>query len=115
MERLTQKTSTILISVGDDTQVYRSVSDVPADLRRKLLESTSGANSGTVLIADEAGRQQIIKSLQGEQGDLQSRLMGTLRKRGSYREVSGQRWRQVAELAVLGGIGLCLWLLASWR
>ena len=50
------KTSTILISADDIDGVYRSVQDVPEPLRKKLLRTTNGINSRTILIADRRGR-----------------------------------------------------------
>ena len=114
--RLTTKTSTILISTGGQTKVYRSVAEVPPSLRRKLLKSTSGANSATVLIADEAGRREILRSLRGLPSELQSRLVRSLSAaRSSSRRPLVLGWRQWVEIALLGGIGLCLWLLAAWN
>ena len=116
--RLTRKTSTILIAVGSSTKVYRSVADVPAALRRRLLKSTSGANSATVLIADEGGRREILRSLQGLPTSVQSRLVRSLsakRAGGGDQDSLKLGWRQWVEIGLLGGIGLCLWLLAAWK
>ena len=63
MEPNTVRTSTILISVGGRTEVYRSLEQVPKPLRRRLEETTASRNSGTILIADRRGRQEILKSL----------------------------------------------------
>lgn len=58
------KTSTILIAAGDGgSEVYRSVEEVPEPLRRLLVESTNGENSGTIYIADRRGREQIERAL----------------------------------------------------
>lgn len=57
------KTSTILISADDTESVYHSVRDVPEPLRKKLLRSTNGMNSRTILIADRRGEQQIARAL----------------------------------------------------
>ncbi len=57
------KTSTILISADDTDSVYRSVREVPEPLRKKLLRSTNGLNSRTILIADRRGEQQIARAL----------------------------------------------------
>jgi hypothetical protein len=65
MDRMTVKTSTIFISVGGKTKVFKSVDDVPPKLRRKLQESTSGINAATILIADRRGREEIVKALRG--------------------------------------------------
>jgi hypothetical protein len=57
------KTSAVLIAAGGERQVYRSVSEVPASLRRLLQESTNSANSATILIADRRGKEEIAKAL----------------------------------------------------
>ncbi len=57
------KSSTILISAGDTDAVYRSVKEVPAPLRRKLLKSTNGLNAATILIADRKGREEIARAI----------------------------------------------------
>jgi hypothetical protein len=118
MERLTQKTSTIVIATRGKTKVYRSVAEVPPPLRRRLLKSTSGANSATVLIADEGGRREILRSLQGLPSELQSRLVRSLSggRAGPGRSRALMLgWRQWVEIGLLGAIGVCLWLLAAWK
>src|SRR5215831_730322 len=67
------QTSTVLISAGNSEQVYRSVDDVPARLRTRLLKSTNGANSATILIADQNGRKEIEARVKSA-GALQRRL-----------------------------------------
>jgi hypothetical protein len=118
MEPLTHKTSTILIATGKATKVYHSVADVPPSLRRKLLKSTSGVNSAVVLIADEGGRREILRSLRGMPSELQSRLVRSLSggRAGTRRDKPlALGWRQWAEIGLLGAISLCLWLLAAWK
>jgi hypothetical protein len=53
------KTSAVMIASGDGHGFYRSVQEVPEPLRKQLLEITNGANSGTIVIADRAGKEQI--------------------------------------------------------
>jgi hypothetical protein len=84
-----------------------------------LMESTSGNNAATVLIADEGGRKQILRSLQGQSTPLESRLLGSIAERIRQARKPdaaplGGKYRHIAELVLLGGIGLCLWLLAAW-
>jgi hypothetical protein len=62
------QTSTVLISMGGTERVYRSVDEVPARLRNRLLKSTNGANSATILIADQRGRQEIAKNMRKSPG-----------------------------------------------
>ena len=57
------QTSTVLISAGGSDRVYRSVDEVPQALRTRLLKSTNGANSATILIADRRGRKEIAKAM----------------------------------------------------
>lgn len=68
-------TSSVLISAGGDDLVYRSVDEVPARLRSKLLKSTNGANSATILIADRRGRKEITRAMRKLPGPAQRRLM----------------------------------------
>lgn len=72
------QTSTVMISASGTDQVYRSVDDVPARLRTRLLKSTNGANSATILIADRRGRQEIAKAMRNLPGPVQRRWMQTL-------------------------------------
>ena len=72
------QTSTVLISTSGTDQVYRSVDEVPAGLRTRLLKSTNGANSATILIADRRGRQEIAKAMRNLPGPVQKRWMQTL-------------------------------------
>lgn len=52
------KTSAVVIGAGSGNTFYRSVQDVPEPLRQQLIDTTSGANSGLVVIADRAGKEQ---------------------------------------------------------
>jgi hypothetical protein len=61
---LVMKTSAVLIAAGGERQVYRSVNEVPADLRKQLQDSTSSRNSATILIADSRGKEEIAKALE---------------------------------------------------
>src|ERR1700733_8533135 len=74
------KSSTILISAGDTDAVYRSVKEVPAPLRRKLLKSTNGLNSATILIADRKGREEIARAIQNLPSSLQRRFLKPFRE-----------------------------------
>jgi len=73
------KSSTILISMGETDAVYRSVKEVPAPLRRKLLKSTNGLNSATILIADRRGRDEIARAIQNLPSSLQRRFLKPFR------------------------------------
>lgn len=74
MERTTIKTSTIFVSVGKQTKVYHSMDEVPARLREKLVESTTGLNSATILIADRRGKEEIDRVLRTMPKGISARL-----------------------------------------
>ena len=69
-----------MISAGETAAVYRSVKEVPAPLRRKLLKSTNGLNSATILIADRRGGEEIARAIQNLPSSLQRRFLKPLRE-----------------------------------
>jgi hypothetical protein len=106
------QTSTVMISAGGSDQVYRSVDEVPVALRTRLLKSTNGANSATILIADRRGRKEIAKAMRNLPASAQRRLMHSILSGSGG---SGPRWlgpgrRKVVVAAVtllaLAAIGL---------
>jgi hypothetical protein len=62
------KTSAVMIATGGEKGFYRSVTDVPEDLRQTLLRVTAGENSGTIVIADRAGREQMTRIVARREG-----------------------------------------------
>lgn len=52
------KTSSVLIAADGENSFYRSMQEVPEPLRRKLIETTNSENSGMIVIADRAGKEQ---------------------------------------------------------
>ncbi len=116
MSRVTLKSSTIFISVGNKTEVYRSVDDVPPTLRKRLEQSTNGINSATILIADRKGKEEIVRAIRGLPSSLRSRLTTFAPQRSPpgriarYRplDLLGQDW---AEILLPAAIGLAAWLL----
>ena len=84
------QTSTVLISAGGTDLVYRSVEEVPAGLRTQLLKSTNGANSATILIADQRGRKEIAKAMRNLPGPAQRRLIHSIL--GGDTSQTAMRW-----------------------
>ena len=58
--------------------MYRSVDEAPDRLRTRLLQSTNGANSATILIADRRGRKEVAKAMRSLPGPAQRRLMKSI-------------------------------------
>jgi hypothetical protein len=119
MQKLTTKSSTVFIATGESTLVYRSVDDVPPSLRRRLEESTGGANSATILIADKRGKEELVRALRGLPSDVQSRLADTIHaQRRTQPSVAPKpetrnRWKLIAEILIPAGVGVTIWLLLS--
>lgn len=119
MPQLTAKSSTIFISTGDETKVYRSVEDVPPELRRRLAVSTRGMNSATILIADKRGRAELVRALQGRSSDVQCRLVEAIRSRHideAAKPIKKQRLgfgslRRWLEFLLPAAFGASLWFL----
>ncbi len=123
MAVMTARSSTIFIAAGaEETRVFRSVEDVPADLRRTLHDSTGGANSGTILIADKRGREELVRALQGQPTHVQCRLADTIRSRQVTEVVSEKKkerlvgsFRTWIELLLPIAIGASLWFFVESR
>jgi len=117
MSRVTLKSSTIFISVGDKTRVYRSVEDVPGPLRKKLEQSTNGIHSATILIADRRGREEILRAIRGG-SNLKTRLTSSLRNEAPVRTLAQRAlWllRASVEFVVPAAMGLLTYLLFSLK
>jgi hypothetical protein len=79
MASLTARSATIFVANTEGTKVFRSVDEVPPELRRQLMETTRGENSATILIADKRGREELVRALQGRDSEIRCRLVDTLR------------------------------------
>jgi hypothetical protein len=118
MTRLTARSSTIFIAIGEDTRVYRSVSEIPPELRRKLQESTQSMNSATILIADKRGREELLRALaqrsQDEEASSLTESLGppqTAPPAASTPPPARPRfsWRRWLEVLLPAALGASLW------
>jgi hypothetical protein len=102
------QTSTVLISAGGADLVYRTVEEIPPGLRTRLLKSTSGGNSGTILIADRRGRKEIAKAM--------GKLPGSRNGSSAAEWLTRGRKRGIAVALVLLALALVAWAFAHhWR
>ena len=102
------QTSTVLISTGGADLVYRTVEEIPSGLRTRLLKSTSGGNSGIILIADRRGRKEIAKVV--------GKLPGVWNGSSRAGWLTPGRKRGVAAVVVLLALVLVVWAFAHhWR
>ena len=117
MSRVTLKSSTIFISVGNKTEVYRSVNDVPPRLRKQLERSTNGIHSATILIADRKGKEEIVRAIRGLPSSLRSRLSATIRNEAPAEPQNRWEmlWNDWAELVLPPMVGFAVWLLFTLK
>jgi hypothetical protein len=73
MSRITVKNSTVFVAVDDETRVFRSVDEVPPEWRKRFEHPKGGLKPQTILIADRKGREEIMRSLQGQPSSIQTR------------------------------------------
>jgi hypothetical protein len=99
------QTSTVLISSGGSDLVFRSVDEVPARLRSKLIKTTNSANSATILIADRRGRKEIARAMRKLPWPAQRRLLHSVL--GSETPAGILRWLTPArKRAILAAVFL---------
>lgn len=118
MSKLRQKVSTIVVGAGGSVRTYRSLDEVPPAVQEQMDRALSGENSATLLIADERGRQEILKSLRGQESELDSRLISALSTRRKEPEAPS-RWRISTlgwiELGVASLLAVLAWLAVAWQ
>ena len=98
------KSSAIMIAIGDQVKVYRTLEEVPPELRKKLSESTSSLNSATVLIANHGGRERL-------RGALESLVESAVQPKIEPPPKFPWNLRQCAKAAAVLLAGLLIWLL----
>lgn len=112
MALLTAKSATIFIASSEHTGVYRSVEDVPHKLRQKLIETTNSPNSGTILIADKRGREELLSALHQRRGSISRRLLdNTSPPARQPRLAPLKSVRNWLEFLLPAAIGATLWYL----
>ena len=118
MSRVTLKSSTIFISVGNKTEVYRSVDDVPPPLRKQLEQSTNGIHSATILIADRKGKEEIVRAIRGLPSGMRSQLSSSLRQ-DDTESPAPFRWQSLwenwVEMLLPAALGFAVWLVFRVR
>jgi hypothetical protein len=109
-----------LISSGGADLVYRSLEEIPPGLRTRLLKSTGGQNSGTILIADRRGRQELSKTVgklpNAAPGELVKAILGGRKGTGRVKWLTARQKRGIAAVVVLLALALAAWVLAHhWQ
>jgi len=102
----TIKCSTVLVSEGNRLTSYRSVDEVPLEIRRRFLQRPGGLRTGTILIADRKGREEWLRGTQT--GDFEP-------AEAASRGLAWQSVRPWVEGAILCALGAGIWALLALR
>ena len=72
------KTSQVRVSAGAEDRVFRSMDELPPELRRQMRRALNGPLADTIVIADPAGRQRIFEAIRGLPPHLQKKVMAAI-------------------------------------
>jgi hypothetical protein len=112
------RTSAVLVSTRRSHVVYGSVDEMPVPLRTRLIQSTSGSDAGTILIADRRGRHEIERLAGNLPATARQRLDGEKEAApGASRWLTGRR-KDVLLLAMTALLSVLCALLAlahAWK
>jgi hypothetical protein len=109
----TFQVSAVLISTSGSDRVYRSVDEVPARLRTRLLKSTNSPNSATILIADRRGRKEIAKAMRKLPGPAHRRLLRSVLSSAAAASQPIAWLTPARRAAVMAAIALCCFVLIA--
>jgi hypothetical protein len=109
MEQFRRRTATIIVAMGEKTTSYGSFEEVPASVRTKIATMTSQGNCKRLLIADENGREEILRSMRKADTSLLGQL--TPVPKAESRPGGGRALRTWIELGVLGAMAAAMWAL----
>lgn len=73
MEQTTLRTFAVLVSTSERNQWFQSKEDLPASIRAQLESSLRSTDSFTFLLADQNGREELLKALSGGPSQLGTR------------------------------------------
>ncbi len=73
---LTFRCSTVFISEGGSTHVFRSIDDVPVPVKARIFDRARRGGSATIFIANRGGREQLARRLRGLPSSVRTRLEG---------------------------------------
>jgi hypothetical protein len=129
MAEFTWKTSTVFVAIGEQTKVYRTMEEMPFAVRQRLSEKVKRWNSATIMIADQRGRDVLVRAMCDDGSERKSRqassvaargliaeaeAAGSLRRR-SARLYSADLWTRGRGLGVLVAVAFGLWLVLFGR
>jgi hypothetical protein len=112
----TFKTSIVFVGTSRKTRVFRSLDEVPAGVRKRLQDNLAGPNTRTLVVADRAGREYLLRALRHATGS--SAPLGrraAARTRREARNACGAARRYWLEIVLIGLLGVATWALFYTR
>jgi hypothetical protein len=103
-QRVSQKLFVVYIASGENTEVFRSVDDMPDSIRQKLIRAARNSHIDTLVIANEKGRE-LLQSEGISRGAAEGANANPLPK--------GVRWAIACMLA--GAVGLLMLAVTQFR
>lgn len=111
------RTGFVRVASSQGDRIYRSLDDLPADLREQARRALEGANAETILIADPESYERIVKSGGATPDDLHWLRPSKHLEDGSALHRGGapatdRQWKVVLGVGVAGI--LALWAIWLW-
>lgn len=104
------KTSAVRISSREGERIYRSLQDVPSELRAKVESTMAGSHSQTILIANQEAYDHIALGVPDLPPEMRKFQPALLRQRGRKPSAAGRHWKALA----VGGFAAIVALWAAW-
>ncbi len=114
-ERLIEKCSTIFIAAGNQVRVFHSLEEVPEELRERLLETTRGASAATILIADQRGREEILRAAQAPTSEFDRRWAAVMASPPARPTALLSRARKLWPVALAAALACLFWFVLAWQ
>ena len=107
------RTTSVRVADEQGERLYRSLEDVPPEMRDKIVESLDGEDSQTILIANQKAYDQIAEGGEELPEELRRLKPALLRRREgdeAHRGAADGSWKQL----LTGGVVLIVVLWAMW-
>lgn len=108
------RTSSVRVAAKDSDRVYRSMDDVPPDMRTRIQETVEGPNALTILIANHEAYDRITRGVGSRElpAEMQRLKPQPTRERKARKPIRGSdlEWK----IALVGGSLAIVGLWALW-
>lgn len=106
MERIVQKFSVVYVATAEKTEIFRSIEEMPEDIRLRLVRAARSSQVDTLVIANEKGREMLQSEGWPAAGDKSDEPPAQALPKSL-------RWGIIMMLA--GAVGLVMTLMLQYR